>query len=83
MISPPSGASTPDRILIRVLFPEPFSPTRLWISAAWIVKLTSINARTPPKRLLMPRNSIMAGTGSEGDGFPCPGLFGSFNMHPF
>ena len=29
---PESGRSTPDRILISVLLPEPFSPAREWIS---------------------------------------------------
>jgi hypothetical protein len=48
----------PERTLIRVLLPHPFSPARLWISPEWIDKLTSVSARTPPKRLLMPRNSM-------------------------
>src|SRR6056297_262816 len=52
---PPSGAYTPARILMSVLFPAPFSPSRACTSAAPTEKSTPLRACTPPKRLSMPR----------------------------
>jgi hypothetical protein len=47
--------------LIKVLLPQPFSPARQCISPERIEKLTSVSARTPPKRLLIPRISMNSG----------------------
>src|SRR5690606_14356290 len=56
-ISPSSCWYRPNRIFINVLLPAPFSPSSAWISPARTSKLTSLLARTPGKRLVMPRIS--------------------------
>ena len=45
--TPWSGSTTPPMILMRVDFPEPFSPTRQWISPLPMARLTSRRAWTP------------------------------------
>src|SRR5215212_7353055 len=55
----------PDRILTRVDFPAPFSPTSTWTSPARRSNATSSRATTPGKRFDIPRNSRTgAGTGA-------------------
>src|SRR4051812_621448 len=63
MRPPGSGSSTPEMILISVLLPDPFSPTRQWISPGRSVRSTPRRAWTPAKRLAMPASS-RKGTGS-------------------
>src|SRR3954470_20636971 len=68
-IRPPrSGASTPEMILIRVDFPEPFSPTRQCTSPASSVRSTSRSACTPPKRFEMPDISRKVANGLSYEG---------------
>src|SRR4030067_735386 len=50
-IVPPSGLTAPLSILIRVLFPAPFSPSRAWASPGRRSKSTSSRARVAPKFL--------------------------------
>src|SRR5215213_11089940 len=57
--APSSGGKTPPQMRIRVDFPEPFSPTRACTSPPDTAKLTPCQARTPPKRLLTPSNSMI------------------------
>jgi hypothetical protein len=47
-ISPSSGATTPDMILIRVDLPAPFSPSTAWMRPASTVRPARCSARTPP-----------------------------------
>src|SRR5262249_47057201 len=63
---PASGAQTPEMILISVLLPEPFSPTRQWISPSRRSKSTPSSAWTPPKRLLIARNARKSPMGRIG-----------------
>src|SRR5258708_19332811 len=63
-----SGRSMPDRMLIRVDLPAPFSPSRQCTSPWRTVRLTRSFASTPGNRLVMSISSI-AGTGS-GDCLP-------------
>src|SRR5579883_1474516 len=58
---PPVGPVDPDRILIRVDLPAPFSPTSTWTSPARRSKSTSRSATTPGKAFVMPRISRSAG----------------------
>src|SRR5438874_3929269 len=53
MVPPGSGAWTPDRILMSVDLPEPFSPMRQWSSPDATVQSTLSSASVQPKRLLM------------------------------
>src|SRR5919201_6612592 len=48
-------------MFISVVLPAPFSPRRAWISPARTSKLMSSLARTPGKRLVMPRISSAGG----------------------
>src|SRR5436309_1944173 len=59
-MSPPSGASAPDRIFSSVDLPAPFSPMKPWISDSPTSKSTESRARTPGKALAIPvmRSSI-------------------------
>src|SRR4030042_2729482 len=50
-MAPPSGLTAPLNILIRVLFPAPFSPSRAWASPGRRSKSTSSRARVAPKFL--------------------------------
>ncbi len=50
VIRPASGRSWPERMLISVDFPEPFSPIRPWISPRYSSRWAPRRARTPPKR---------------------------------
>ncbi len=45
---PASGLTTPDRILISVDLPAPFSPRMAWMRPAEIARSASSSARTPP-----------------------------------
>ena len=68
-IRPLSGCSTPEMILMRVDFPQPFSPTRQWISPLRKVKSTPLSAWTPTKLLWIfssRRNSSIAGRLTRG-----------------
>ena len=47
-ISPSSGATTPDRILMRVDFPAPFSPSIAWMVPAETDRSAFSSALTPP-----------------------------------
>ena len=47
-IRPESGATTPDRILMRVDLPAPFSPRMAWMRPANTVRSALARARTPP-----------------------------------
>src|SRR5882724_12020717 len=64
---PGSGAQTPEMILISVLLPEPFSPTRQWISPSRRSKSTPSSAWTPPKRLLIARSARKSPIGPQRD----------------
>src|SRR5881628_1691599 len=61
---------TPPRIFIKVDLPAPFSPTSAWISPEWRSKETRSSARTPGKRLEMPRISRRAGLWPAAGGRP-------------
>src|SRR4030042_5270039 len=50
-MAPPSGLTAPLNILIRVLFPAPFSPSRAWASPGRRSKSTSSRAQVAPKFL--------------------------------
>ncbi len=52
-IPPLSGAIIPNRIFIKVLLPEPFSPRRPTIWPAATSRLMPAFARTPPNDLTM------------------------------
>src|SRR6476659_4983890 len=54
-IVPVSACSTPERILIIVDLPAPFSPTRACTRPAWMVISALRIARTAPKLLEIPR----------------------------
>ena len=57
-------------MLIKVDLPAPFSPMMPWIEPFATVRSTCLLARTAPKDLSMPRNSIAAGlleAGGEGE----------------
>src|SRR4051812_21135136 len=60
-ISPASGRWTPEIVLISVDLPAPFSPSSACTSPARTSKLTPFSARTPGKRLEMPRSSRKGG----------------------
>src|SRR5919107_2214313 len=66
VISPVSADSAPERILIRVDLPAPFSPTRAWTSPVRTVMSALRMARTAPNRLETPR------TDSRSGGAPVP-----------
>src|SRR5271166_792687 len=53
-MAPPSGVTTPARILISVDLPLPFSPAKQTISLRLTATLTSCRAWTPANALLMP-----------------------------
>ena len=55
---PRPGRSTPQRILISVLLPAPFSPTRAWTSPKRALNAASRSARTPPKDVETPIASM-------------------------
>ena len=57
---PPSGRSTPRIDFITVDLPDPFGPIRPRISPAWIEKLTSLTAASPPNLLKRPSTSSLA-----------------------
>src|SRR5208337_937064 len=57
-ISPASGAMRPNRMLIRVVLPAPFSPITPWISPRSAERSTRSLAASPPKRLTIPTASI-------------------------
>src|SRR5437868_7528760 len=68
-IRPLSGCSTPEMILMSVDFPQPFSPTRQWISPLRKVKSTPLSAWTRTKLLWIfssRRNSSIAGRLTRG-----------------
>src|SRR4051794_28473196 len=69
VISPVSADSAPERILIRVDLPAPFSPTRAWTSPTWTVMSAVRMARTAPNRLETPRTDSRsaAAPGPEGE----------------
>ena len=48
IISPSSGATTPEMILMSVDLPAPFSPSTAWIDRALVAKSTFDIAATPP-----------------------------------
>ena len=56
-ISPASGRSIPERMLIRVDLPAPFSPSRQCTSPCRAASEMSSFARTPGNRLVMPSSS--------------------------
>src|SRR6478672_73939 len=60
-IVPVSACSTPDRILIMVDLPAPFSPTSACTRPAWMVISALRIARTAPKLLEIPRISRRGG----------------------
>src|SRR5581483_4075213 len=62
--TPSSGLRTPERILIIVLLPAPFSPTRACTSPNSAANDASFNARTPPNDLEIPDASIARGVRS-------------------
>src|SRR5215471_9621234 len=68
LMLPELGRSIPDRMLIRVDLPAPFSPSRQSTSPCRTVTLTRSLARTPGNRFVM-LTSSMAGTRS-GDCVP-------------
>ncbi len=47
-MAPPVGASSPDTMLMTVVFPAPFGPMSPWISPRSTAKLAPSTARTPP-----------------------------------
>ena len=47
-MTPASGCTTPDIILISVDFPAPFSPSTAWMRPLWHSNRTSSSALTPP-----------------------------------
>ena len=55
---PSSGASSPFRILSRVVFPLPFDPTRPMRTPGESVRFRSWNSLRPPSVLPMPSASI-------------------------
>src|SRR5262249_19903804 len=59
--TPSSALRTPDRILIIVLLPAPFSPTSACTSPNSAPNDASCSARTPPNDLEMPDASIARG----------------------
>src|SRR5690348_11690338 len=61
LMLPESGRSIPDRMLIRVDLPAPFSPRRQCTSPCCTVTLTRSLAKTPGNRFVMLTSSI-AGT---------------------
>src|ERR671936_1317905 len=65
--SPLSGTRKPLAIPSNVDFPDPFSPTSAWISAARQSKLTSRSACTAPNAFDTPRREST--TGLSGPGF--------------
>ena len=72
---PGSGSWKPERTLIRVDLPDPFSPTRAWISALPISKETSFRARCPGN--VFERCSILirgSGVAAVGSGVADSGL---------
>ena len=64
MISPLSGRSAPEMILINVDLPQPFSPARQCTSPGMRSMETSIRAGTPPKDLDIPRAETKGGGAS-------------------
>src|SRR5215831_9611609 len=54
------GLCTPDRILIRVDFPAPLSPSRQWTSPASIFTEIPSNAFTRPKDFVTSLSSMIA-----------------------
>src|SRR6476646_3656566 len=69
---PSSGARKPLAIPSNVVFPDPFSPTRAWISPAWQSMLTSRRACTAPNVFDSPRTdstSDVTGPGFDISGF--------------
>ena len=65
---PGSGPWYPDRTLTRVDFPDPFSPTRPWISPGATVIETSFRARFAPKLFDRSRSSSRAVDGASSTG---------------
>src|SRR5689334_11465232 len=67
-ISPWKSVITPERVLIKVLFPAPFSPARTWTSPGRIENETSWSARVAPKDLETWRSSMsgVVGIGTLG-----------------
>src|SRR5208282_1167551 len=57
-ISPASGVWRPNRMLIRVVLPAPFSPITPWISPRSAERSTRSFATSPPTRLTIPTASI-------------------------
>src|SRR4026209_1687338 len=53
IVPPGSGACTPERILIRVDLPEPFSPTRQCTSPGATDQSMLSRARVPPNRFVL------------------------------
>src|SRR6516225_9338835 len=58
LMVPESGRSIPDRMLIRVDLPAPFSPSRQCTSPCRTVTLTRSFARTPGNRFVMSVSSM-------------------------
>src|SRR6218665_1170820 len=66
--SPSSAGCAPEMILISVLLPQPFSPTRWWLRPGSMRRLPPRSACTPAKRLCTPRTSRKGTAASGGAG---------------
>src|SRR6266511_5099642 len=69
-ISPASGRVMPERMMISVDLPAPFSPSRQWTSPRRRATETSSFASTPGKRFVMPTSSTAGAAVSPPDGAP-------------
>src|SRR6187401_1830205 len=83
--SPPSGERKPLAIPSSVDFPDPFSPTRQWISPSRQSKVTSRSACTAPNAFDTPRRDSTTGLSGPGVDIGLRGSSGStylLGVHP-